>query len=109
MACPAGARAMRKTVLLAEMLPEEETVDHRISISKTNTIPKFTVAESRMQTLPWVYPTLNFHPSPIIKRQNKKILKEGGPLDSGLSSVLELPFTNKITKNLYSWYRRDYQ
>lgn len=108
MACPAGARAMRKTVLLAEMLPEEETVDHRISISKTNTIPKFTVAESRMQTLPWVYPTLNFHPSLIIKKQNK-ILKEGGPLDSGLSSVLELPFTNKITKNLYSWYRRYYQ
>lgn len=79
---------MKKILLLAEMLLEEETVDYRINMSKTNTIPKFTAAESRMEKLPYIYPTLNFHPSLIIKKQNKT-LKEGGPLDSGLISVLE--------------------
>lgn len=68
---PAGAGAMKKLLLLAEMLLEEETVDYRINMSKTNTIPKLTAAESRMEKLPYIYPMLNFHPSLIIKKQNK--------------------------------------
>lgn len=41
----AGAGAVKEVLLLAEMLPEEKTMDFRINRSKTNTVPKLGTEE----------------------------------------------------------------
>ena len=45
LASPAGAGAVKETLLLAERLPEEKTTDFRINRSKTNTVPKLGTVE----------------------------------------------------------------
>lgn len=44
-ACPAGAGAMEETLLLAERLPEEETMAFRINALETNTDPELTLVQ----------------------------------------------------------------
>lgn len=44
-ACPAGAGAMEETLLLAERLPEEETMAFRINAPETNTVPELTLVQ----------------------------------------------------------------